>query len=36
VGAAAQTLVLRRPGPHTVTALTRDGAFSAVRFHVAD
>ncbi|MBN8947012.1 MAG: penicillin-binding protein 1C [Rhodanobacter sp.] len=36
VGAAAQSLVLHRAGPHTVTALTRDGAFSAVRFHVAD
>ncbi|MGN6705019.1 MAG: penicillin-binding protein 1C [Rhodanobacter sp.] len=36
VGAAAQSLVLHRAGPHTVTALTRDGAFSAVRFHVAN
>lgn len=36
VGAAVQSLVLHRPGPHTVTALTRDGAFSAVRFRVAD
>ena len=36
VGAAAQTIALHRAGPHTVTALTGDGAFSAVRFHVAN
>lgn len=35
-GAAARSLTLPQPGPHTITALARSGAFSALQVRVAD
>jgi penicillin-binding protein 1C len=35
-GAALQSLTLQQPGHHTITALTREGAFSSLQLNVND